>query len=128
MNQQKFLNLTSTTIVVTLKEECDVKEMFETLSVNDKILSLKFNKKNPVDVHEGSNEIEKTFLATMDGIQRSIDNSYLEITIRVQSKIKLVRLYKKKIIIPGCKSLTEGLKIIDEINDTSQKIKLVIEK
>ena len=43
-------------------------------------------------------------------------------------KIKLVRLYKKKIIIPGCKSLTEGLKIIDEINDTSQKIKLVIEK
>ena len=128
MNQQMLPNATTMTIVATLQEECNLKELFETLPINNKVLSLRFNEKKPVDVHEGSNEIERTFLTILNGIQQSIDNNHLEITIRVQSRTKLVKLYKNSVIIVGCKSQKDGLEVIEEVNNASPKCKLRIGK
>jgi hypothetical protein len=81
---------------------------------------------SPVDVREESNDIERPFLAIINGMQQVIDNNYLEITIRVNLKTKFVKLYKNKAIIVGCNSLREGSEIINEINNENPKIKLGI--
>lgn len=73
-------------VTAILKSKCNLKKLFETLPINEKIVSLRFSK------------------------------TYLEITIRFNSAgYKSIRLSKYKAVIFGCKSVETASEVLKDL-------------
>lgn len=89
------------TVIATLKHECNLKEKFETLPVND----AKCN----------SLESFKTLPNGIISIVRPPYRDHLKITIKLESGCKSVKLNKYSAQITPCKSLEEASEILEEL-------------
>lgn len=114
MDTLKLPKPSSMLLMVKFTNKCDPRKLFETLPINDDIVSLKLKEYKHSD-HHPTNQEEHVFLEILSGIQSCIKCDYVEIMIKFKSKYKQVKLYNDKAVLQECRSRQEGLKILNII-------------
>jgi hypothetical protein len=120
----EYPKISTMTLVATLKNECDVENLFLKLPIDNEVISLKFNKKKPINTCDEISENERFLLTTLSEICKSSGS------LDIQMKSASVTVYKNHAKIFGCKSLEEAEETFKKINLEITEIqeKLVIYK
>lgn len=122
MDTLKLPKSIATSVTVRFTNPCDPKILFQTLSIDDDIVWFKFKETTSINTHSDNAEVSEF----LDNIQQSVKCDYIDITVKLKSKYRQIRLYSDKIIVYECRGIQEASNIIKLIKTKLPTLELPI--
>lgn len=110
------MNNSKSIIIATLKDECDIKQLFDKLSIGNRFVSVKFKTSQEFSIQGELNNTQKMAI-------EMLKYNHLEIMIKLNSGCRFFNLYKKQAVFTGYANIHEASEIMNHIDLNVSEIK-----